>query len=127
MSGLLDANIANWLKAERVGDGLYKTTFQTRHLGNVFIRSLHGGTTGAMIEVCALETVRQALEAEADLLVSSTSIDYLRVTKDADLYARATIQRISRRIAFVDVTCWQDSEEIPVARGVVTIKINRSE
>jgi len=124
MSELFQTNAANWLGAEKLEEpGVYKTRFKNHHLGNVFIRSLHGGVTGAMIEIAAEAMTREKLGENAELMISAVSIDYLRITKDADLYARATIQRLSRRLSIVDVTCWQDSEDVTVGRGVVTIKI----
>ena len=127
MSGLFSAPVANWLQAEPLPEeNCYKTTFAVHHLGNVFIRSLHGGVTGAVIELSAEAATRKHLGDPAALTVATTSIDYLRVTKDEDLYARAEIVRLSRRLAVVDVVCWQDSEDIPVARGAVTLRITQA-
>lgn len=125
MSELFSSQVSAWLQAvPGEGEGRYKTHFAVHHLGNVFIRSLHGGVTGAMVELSAEAHTREQVGPEADLVITTTSIDYLRVTKDEDLYTRAEIQRLSRRLAVVDVTCWQDEEDIPVARGVVTIRIS---
>ncbi len=124
MSEIFQSNIAEWLKLEPLSEyGLYKTTFQTHHLGNVFIRSLHGGVTGATMEMVAEAVTRKQVASDTSLMITSNSTDYLRITKDVDLIARATIQRLSRRLCVVDVTCWQDEEDTLVARGVVSIKI----
>ncbi|MEO0328476.1 MAG: PaaI family thioesterase [Pseudomonadota bacterium] len=124
MTALFQSKVSSWLQAEPTSEAsVYKTVFAERHLGNIWIRSLHGGVTGTMIELAAEAETRGMLEEEANLMIVSNSVDYLRVTKDADLYARATIARKSRRLCIVDVTCWQDGEDIPIARGVVTIKI----
>ena len=127
MTELPKSNIANWLKLESLEEkGLYKTTFQVHHLGNVFIRSLHGGVTGATMEMAAEALTRSEVGHDASTMITSTAVDYLRITKDVDLFARATLQRLSRRLSTVDVLCWQDDENVPVARGVVTLKIERS-
>ena len=127
MTELPKSNIANWLKLESLEEkGLYKTTFQVHHLGNVFIRSLHGGVTGATMEMAAEALMRSEVGHDASTMITSTAVDYLRITKDVDLFARATLQRLSRRLSTVDVLCWQDDENVPVARGVVTLKIERS-
>ncbi|MEM9279664.1 MAG: PaaI family thioesterase [Pseudomonadota bacterium] len=127
MTALFETGLSGWLRATPTGqDAVYKTTFAEHHLGNTWIRSLHGGVTGSMIELSAEAETRNATSQDADLMIVSSSIDYLRITKDADLFARATIRRLSRRLSVVDVTCWQDSEDIPIARGVVTIKIEPS-
>lgn len=117
-------SITDWLQLEPLGEvGLYKTTFKDHHLGNVFIRSLHGGVSGATIELAAEMMTRENVGSDVPLMISSSSVDYLRITKDTDLYARTTVVRQSRRLSIVDVVCWQDEETVPVVRGVVTIKI----
>lgn len=125
MSDLFKTSFAGWLRAEPVGESnLYKTTFAEHHLGNIWIRSLHGGVTGSMIEISAEAETRRAVDPGTGLTIVSSSIDYLRISKDADLYARATIQRLSRRLSIVDVVCWQDREDVPIARGIVSLKIS---
>lgn len=122
------ASIANWLQASTTAEpGLYQLEFDERHFGNPFVRSLHGGVTGAMIELSAQAETRKAVGDGARANVISNSIDYLRITKDRNLFARATIQRISRRLSVVDVKCWQDSEDVPVAQGIVTLRVISAE
>lgn len=124
MSALLKSRVAQWLQAEACAEpSIYKTRFAEHHLGNIFIRSLHGGVSGSMIELCAEAETRKSVGDDAKLMVTSTATDYLRITRDVDLYAKAEIQRLSRRLCVVDVTCWQDDKDKPVARGIVTIKI----
>lgn len=124
MSSLFSSQTARWLQAQPEDEaGRYKMTFAVHHLGNIFIRSLHGGVTGAMIEMSAEAETRKHVGEDIDLVIASTSIDYLRVTKDEDLHCRASIVRKSRRLSVVDVLCWQDNEDIPIARGVVTIRL----
>jgi uncharacterized protein (TIGR00369 family) len=96
--------------------------FADRHIGNPFIRSLHGGVVSSLIEASAELELALLLPEQTVELVSS-AIDYLRVTRDTDLHARVEIVRIARRLAFVDVWCWQDEEETPVARGSCTLRI----
>ncbi|MEM7289249.1 MAG: PaaI family thioesterase [Pseudomonadota bacterium] len=128
MNAMFDSNIADWLKLEALSDkDLYKTAFQTHHLGNIFIRSLHGGVTGAVMEMVSEDVTRQQIEPGSKMMITSSSIDYLRVTKDSDLYARAKIVRLSKRMSVVDVKSWQDDETLPIARGVFTLKIERAD
>jgi len=128
MNSLFQSNASGWLSAEPLAEAnRYKTSFQTHHLGNIFIKSLHGGVTGAFMELTAEATAQNALTDDAELMITTSSIDYLRITKDTDLHARTNIVRMSRRLCIVDVACWQDSEDVPVARGVVTIKISTNQ
>ena len=133
---LFQTKIANWLQIKpHDEEGVYHLTFADHHIGNVWIRSIHGGVSASTIELCAEAETRKLLETTPnpedgkarlegqDVFVSTSTIDYLRITKDADIFARATIIRKSRRLSIVDVVCWQDDEEVPVARGTVTLKI----
>lgn len=107
-------------------NNLYSMQFHDQHIGNPMIRSVHGGVTASLIEMSAEHTVVAETENKFPILLVSSSVDYLRVTKDTDLYARSQIVRISRRLAFIDVWCWQDEEDIPVARGTCTLRIMRT-
>jgi acyl-coenzyme A thioesterase PaaI-like protein len=120
---LLASPMAQWLGAERTDrPSVYRLRFAEHHIGNPFVRALHGGVVGSMLELAAqLEIARLKDGARSELVSSAT--DYFRVTKDADLLARVDVVRIARRLAFVDVWCWQDSEDIPVTRGSCTLRL----
>lgn len=127
---LLASPMAQWQRIETTGrPNVYVMRFAEHHIGNPFIRALHGGVVGALIEMSAeLDLARQVSGEEGEstrVELVSSSIDYLRVTKDADLYARVEVVRIARRLAFLDVWCWQDSEDLPVARGSCTLRMFR--
>ncbi len=116
-----------WLAISATDDPeLFRLDFQEHHIGNPIIRSVHGGVVGALIESAAEKALQHVLNEkgrQCDVEVTTASIDYLRVTKDAPLFARADIIRIARRIAFLDVKVWQDSEDLPVSRGACTLRI----
>ncbi len=124
MSGVFETHVAKWLHASPTGEpGKYHLEFDKKFFGNPFVRSIHGGVTAALIEIAAQAETQTRLHKSSPLWVLTNSVDYLRITQDRDLFARASIQRLSRRLSVVDVSCWQESEEIPVARGVVTLRI----
>lgn len=82
-----------------------------------------------LIEYCAEQELKHHLAqkgVEARVELTSSSVDYLRVTKDAPLYGRAEVVRIGRRIGFIDTWCWQDSEDLPVSRGTCRLRIFES-
>jgi len=120
---LLASPMADWLQVEPTGrDNVYAMRFREHHIGNPFIRAIHGGVVGSLIEMSAeLELSRRSPDVSVELV--SSAIDYLRVTKDADMYARVDEVRIARRLAFFDVWCWQDDEAQPVARGSCTLRL----
>ncbi|MBL4725350.1 MAG: PaaI family thioesterase [Rhizobiaceae bacterium] len=121
-------HVANWLNVSASSEpGLFQHRFADHHIGNPFIRSLHGGVTAALSEYCAEQVVLQELGMTVRCRLTSNSMNYLRVTKSEDVFVRATITRLSRRMAFVDVTCWQDDESNPVTHGQCNIRIIRAE
>ena len=127
MSDLFQSGIAAWLQAKPTETpGLYELEFDERHFGNPFVKSLHGGVTGAMIELSAQAEVLRQSETGTSVALISNSIDYFRITKDKNLFARVETIRISRRLAVMHVSCWQDSEDIPVTQGIVTLRVNAS-
>lgn len=105
---------------------VYRIDFQEHHIGNPIIRSVHGGVVGALVEAASEGLLLKELERKriaANVEVTTSSINYLRVTKDAPLFARAEVVRIARRIGFMDVRIWQDEESLPVAHGTCTLRI----
>ena len=120
---LLKSPMAAWLQIAPTGrDNVYVMRFAERHIGNPFIRAIHGGVVGSLIEISAeLELSRRSPGTPVELV--SSAIDYLRVTKDADMHARVDEVRIARRLAFFDVWCWQDDENLPVARGSCIVRL----
>ena len=120
----------NWLATSQTEDpAVYKIEFQEHHIGNPIIRSVHGGVVGALIEHTAERYLSHHLNEEGRtgrIELTTSSIDYLRVTKDAPLFARAKVVRLARRIAFMDVFVWQDTEDAPVSRGACTLRILES-
>ena len=120
----MKAPVSAWLEVENTGEPeIYALRFDDKFIGNPVIRSVHGGVTGALMEVAAQAETESNTGNYGQSWVLSNSIDYLRITRDEDMFARARIQRLSRRLCVVDVTCWQDTEENPVARGIVTLKV----
>lgn len=123
----LASPMAEWLQFERTErQDVFAMRFQMHHIGNPFIRALHGGAVGSFIEACAEIGLSTHVPDRSTELVSNT-ISYLRVTRDADLYGRFEIARIARRIAFVDVWCWQDDESVLVARGSCILRMLTSD
>ncbi len=52
---LLSSPIARWLQAELTPrENVYRMRFAERHIGNPFVRALHGGVVGSMMEFSAL-------------------------------------------------------------------------
>jgi acyl-coenzyme A thioesterase PaaI-like protein len=113
---------------DRRGDELTACLpFAEKLIGNPILPALHGGATGAFLEIAAImelawqvvwermESGGQAAEAiEAGRFppmpkTIDFTVDYLRSGLPRDAYARARVNRMGRRYASVHVEAWQDN------------------
>lgn len=119
---------------DRRGDELTaRLPFSEPLIGNPFLPAIHGGVTGAFLEITALTQLAWdgawAILEEggdgADRILEGSfpsfpktidiTIDYLRSGRARDTYARARVQKAGRRVAHVHVEAWQDSRDRPIA------------
>ncbi|MEM8754013.1 MAG: PaaI family thioesterase [Pseudomonadota bacterium] len=118
----------------RMGDELTgRLNYSWKLIGNPMIPALHGGVTGAFLEITALtqlawDDVWARLEAGGEAAAAidegrfpkppktvDLTIDYLRSGRARDAYARAFVQKAGRRVANVRVEAWQDARDRPIA------------
>ncbi len=118
----------------RMGDELTgKLSYADMLIGNPAIPALHGGVTGAFLEITAIVqlawdqvwAIMESGEAGAARIASGdfppmpktvdVTIDYLRAGKPRDAYARALVTKRGRRVANVRVEAWQDERAKPIA------------
>jgi acyl-coenzyme A thioesterase PaaI-like protein len=119
---------------QRLGDELTgRLAYSDMLIGNPAIPAIHGGVTGAFLEITAI--VQLAWDAAWEIMESGpegaariaegrfppspktvdVTIDYLRAGRPRDAYARAQVTRRGRRVANVRVECWQDERARPIA------------
>ncbi len=122
------------VRFDRLGDELTARLPYTEDLiGNPVLPALHGGVTGAFLEITALTqlawdqawTIMEAGGAEADDIdegrfppmpkTIDITIDYLRSGRPRDTFARARVLKSGRRVANVHVEAWQDARNRPIA------------
>jgi uncharacterized protein (TIGR00369 family) len=89
--------------------------YRKRLIGNPMIPALHGGVIGAFMEMTAVAQLAVAEPSRRMPKTIDVTIEYLRPGKPQDLFARADLRKVGRRIANVHVECWQESPETPVA------------
>jgi len=89
--------------------------FQDKLIGSVALQALHGGAIGSFLELCAMSQVFLSTQLERPPRPINLTIDYLRSAKAEDLYARAYITKLGRRIANVRCEAWQADRTKPVA------------
>ncbi|MFT4792668.1 MAG: acyl-coenzyme A thioesterase PaaI-like protein [Paracoccaceae bacterium] len=127
---------------DRMGDELTaKLAFADHLIGNPFLPAIHGGVTGAFLELAAQTELAWAMiwarmesggtaaaEIEAGVFppmprTIDFTVDYLRTGLPRDAYARARIIRMGRRYASVSVEAWQDERDRPFAAAAAHFSI----
>ena len=104
------------MRAELAGDEMTAILPFSDHLiGNPMIPALHGGVVGAFLEMTALAQLALAQPAQRVPKTIDITIEYLRPARAQDTYARATLRKVGRRVANVQVEAWQESRSQPVA------------
>lgn len=117
---------------ERLGDELTgKLSFDDKLIGNPVLPALHGGATGAFLEITAQVALswrmvwammEQGGEAAEKIergefppfpKTIDITLDYMRSGGPRDAYARAVIARAGRRYASVRVEAWQEERDRP--------------
>ena len=92
-------------------------------IGNPLVPALHGGATGAFLEITGVTQLVSDMALEHSAAAGGTlpedyvpvmpkpvgiTFDYLRSGKPMDTYARAIVQRRGRRVANVRIEAWQE-------------------
>ena len=99
----------------REGDVVAQLASAQHLIGNPVLPALHGGTVGALMESTAILKLLLESDTPAVPKTITLTVDYLRSPRVVDTSARATITRLGRRVANVQVRAWQDQEDRPIA------------
>jgi uncharacterized protein (TIGR00369 family) len=89
--------------------------YQQKLIGNFTIKALHGGAIGTFLEMTAMAQLFLVSDSERPARTINITVDYLRQGRARDLYARATVVKLGRRMASVRAEAWQAEREKPVA------------
>lgn len=104
------------VRAELKGDELTLVLpFKEDLVGNPLLPALHGGVVGALMELTALTQLAIASNSTKFPKTIDIGVDYLRSGKPVDVYARARVVKIGRRIANVQAEAWQGERGQPIA------------
>ena len=104
------------LKAELAGDEMTVILPFSEHLiGNVQLPAIHGGVLGALLEITALAQLSLTQGLARQPRPIDVTVEYLRSGRPLDTYARASIKRLGRRVANVQVEAWQEERARPIA------------
>lgn len=89
----------------------YKPTL----IGNTALPALHGGVVASFMESAAMMHLLLMLDEQRVPKSIDFSIDYLRSAQAEDSWAACAVERLGRRVAQVQVRCWQSDPARPVA------------
>ena len=100
--------------------------FQDKLIGNFTIKALHGGAIGTFLEMTAMAQLFLVSDVERPPRTINITVDYLRQGHAEDLYGRARVIKLGRRMASVTAEAWQSERHKPVAALHGHFLLNRS-
>jgi uncharacterized protein (TIGR00369 family) len=109
---------AAWLGMEAaIVDGKPRLSLPFKPLltGNPALPAIHGGVVASFMESAAMLHLLLLLDQDRVPRSIDFSIDYLRSARTIDLHAACEVERLGRRVAQVQVRCWQDQADKPIA------------
>jgi uncharacterized protein (TIGR00369 family) len=107
------------------GGLLFRLPFQERLVGNRDLPALHGGVVAGFMENAALlHLMHQEPRHIGTPKTIDFSIDYLRSAGPRESFARCQVTRLGWRVAQVQVNCWQEKPEVPLALARAHLLLN---
>jgi uncharacterized protein (TIGR00369 family) len=97
------------------GEVLCRMRYAPMLIGNSSIPALHGGTLGALMESAAIFELLLRTQEERVPKIISITVDFLRSGRPQDTLAKASITRLGRRVANLQVQAWQEDRSKPIA------------
>ena len=89
---------------------------------------VHGGALAGLLETVAYVTLSEALGEDDTPMLKPVNMTatYMRGAVEVTTYARATIERLGKRIANIEAVAWQDDPARPVAIAQINVMLDRS-
>jgi uncharacterized protein (TIGR00369 family) len=107
-AGFLDVQVTLANGAPR-----FRLPFRPSLIGNPALPALHGGAVASFMENAALLHLLLLLDERKVPKSIDFSIDYLRSANAIDTHAACEVARQGRRVAQVQIRCWQDEAGHP--------------
>jgi uncharacterized protein (TIGR00369 family) len=96
------------------GTPRFALPFREDLVGNSRLRALHGGVIAGFMENAGLLHLL-LLDSRRVPKSIDFSIDYLRSAQAQETFAACEVERLGRRVAQVQIRCWQADENKPAA------------
>ena len=89
---------------------------------------VHGGALAGLLETIAYMTLAEALGKEDRPQIKPVNVTatYMRGAVEVTTFARATIERLGRRVANIEAVAWQDDPTKPVAMAQMNVVLVRA-
>lgn len=84
-------------------------------IGNPLLPALHGGVTGALMELTAMAQLALVERRSRVPKPIDVNVEYLRSGKPLTTFARAHVAKAGKRVANVRVEAWQETRSSPIA------------
>lgn len=88
---------------------------------------IHGGALAGMLETIAYMALSDALGADDRPRIKpvTVTVAFMRGATEQTTYARATIERLGRRVANIEAIAWQQDPAKPVATAHMNVMLSR--
>ncbi len=91
---------------------------------------LHGGAMSGLMEMAAIAALRAELDRRGEavrLKPVNITVEFMRGGTEQRTYASGTVTRAGRRVALVNVMCWQDDQAKPIALAQMKVLLSPAE
>ncbi|MCG9696436.1 PaaI family thioesterase [Shewanella sp. Isolate11] len=104
------------MEVVRFGDELvFQLPAKDENIGNPTLPAIHGGVIAGFMEMSAIVQLMVFMQTTKVPKIVDFSIDYLRAGYHRDSFAECKITRQGRRVANVNINCWQTNRKSLIA------------
>ena len=91
---------------------------------------LHGGAMSGLMEMAAIAALQAELARRGEpmkLKPVNITVEFMRGGTEQRTFAKGTVTRAGRRVALVNVACWQDDPAKPIALAQLKVLLSAAE